>query len=127
MFVRVQLPIGRPHPATLVIDRAIGSDQGHKFVYVVDAENKVQYRRVTTGPIEKDGLRVIEDGLKPDDVVAVGGLQQLRPKTEIRPDKVEMPTQPLEGEAPTPARRKPQPPPPGGGKAGTKAPGGTKS
>ena len=46
MFVRVRLPIGQPHPALLVIDRAIGSDQGLKFVYVVDAENKVQYRRV---------------------------------------------------------------------------------
>ena len=45
MFVRVRLPIGQPHPALLVIDRAIGSDQGLKFVYVVDAKNKVQYRR----------------------------------------------------------------------------------
>ena len=49
MFVRIRLPLGQPHPALLVIDRAIGSDQGLKFVYVVDAENKVQYRRVTTG------------------------------------------------------------------------------
>ena len=46
MFVRVRLPIGQPHPAILVIDRAIGSDQGLKFVYVVDAKNNVQYRRV---------------------------------------------------------------------------------
>ena len=49
MFVRIRLPIGQPHPALLVIDRAIASDQGLKYVYVVDAENKVQYRRVTTG------------------------------------------------------------------------------
>ena len=40
MFVRVRLPIGQPHPAILVIDQAIGSDQGLKFVYVVDAENR---------------------------------------------------------------------------------------
>ena len=40
MFVRVRLPIGRPQPAVLVIDRAIGSDQGLKFVYVVDAEEQ---------------------------------------------------------------------------------------
>ena len=78
MFVRVRLPIGQPHPALLVIDRAIGSDQGHKYVYVLDAENKVQYRRVTTGPLQDDGLRVIEQGLKPDDWVIVGGLQQVR-------------------------------------------------
>ena len=46
MFVRVRLPIGRPHQAVLVVDRAVGSDQGLKSVYVLDAENKVQYRRV---------------------------------------------------------------------------------
>src|SRR6185295_10689592 len=57
MFVRVRMPIGQPHPALLVIDRAIGSDQGQKFVYVVDAEHKVQYRRVTTGALQPDGLR----------------------------------------------------------------------
>ncbi len=37
-----------------MIDRAIGSDQGLKFVYVVDAENKVQYRLVITGPLQED-------------------------------------------------------------------------
>jgi multidrug efflux system membrane fusion protein len=46
MFLRIRLPIGQPHPALLVVDRAIGSDQGLKFVYVVDAEKKVRYRRV---------------------------------------------------------------------------------
>ena len=43
MFVRIRLPIGQPHPALLVIDRAIASDQGLKYVYVLDADNKVQY------------------------------------------------------------------------------------
>ena len=80
MFVRVRLPIGQPHPAVLVIDRAIGSDQGLKFVYVVDAQNKVQYRRVSTGALQEDGLRVITEGLKPDEWVVVGGLQQVRPR-----------------------------------------------
>ena len=49
MFVRIRLPIGEPHPAHLVIDRAVASDQGLKYVYVLDTENKVQYQRVTTG------------------------------------------------------------------------------
>ncbi len=40
MFVRIRLPIGQPHDALLVIDRAIGSDQGIKYVYVLDKENK---------------------------------------------------------------------------------------
>ena len=90
MFVRIHLPIGQPHPALLVIDRAIGSDQGLKYVYVVDAENKVQYRRVTTGPLESDGLRVITEGLKPNDVVVVGGLQQVHPHMPIQSEEHDM-------------------------------------
>jgi multidrug efflux system membrane fusion protein len=103
MFVRVRLPIGQPYPALLVIDRAIVSDQGLKYVYVLDAENKVQYRKVSTGPLQEDGLRVIEPyaetigpdgqktvtGLKPDDWVVVGALQSVRPKAAIRPERRE--------------------------------------
>ena len=91
MFVRIRLPIGQPHAALLVIDRAIASDQGQKYVYVLDAENKVQYRRITTGPLQDDGLRVIK-GLHADDRVVTGGLQQVRPGMEIRPDEAPMPS-----------------------------------
>ncbi|MGO9597256.1 MAG: efflux RND transporter periplasmic adaptor subunit [Isosphaeraceae bacterium] len=91
MFVRIRLPIGEPHPAVLVIDRAISSDQGIKFVYVVDKENKVQYRRVTTTSLQEDGLRVVTDGLKPDEWVVVAGLQQVRPRLTIRPEQGPMP------------------------------------
>ena len=72
MFVRIRLPIGPPHPALLVIDRAIQSDQGQKYVYVVNAENKTEYRQVVTGTLQEDGLRVISSGLKVDDWVVVG-------------------------------------------------------
>ena len=92
MFVRIRLPIGQPHPALLVIDRAIGSDQGLKYVYVVDAQSKVQYRRVTTGSLESDGLRVITKGLKPDELVVVGGLQQVEPHMEIKGELIPMPS-----------------------------------
>ena len=92
MFVRIRLPVGEPHPGRLVIDRAIGSDQGLKYVYVVDGQNKIQYRRVQIGPIQDDGLRVIEQGLEPTDVVVVGSLPQLRPQMEISPEPIAMPT-----------------------------------
>jgi membrane fusion protein, multidrug efflux system len=91
MFVRIRLPMGQPHPALLLIDRAIGSDQGLKFVYVIDDRNQPQYRRITTGLLQPDGLRVVE-GLRLDDWVVVGALQQVHPGTEVRPDKVPMPT-----------------------------------
>jgi multidrug efflux system membrane fusion protein len=92
MFVRIRMPIGQPHQALLVIDRAIASDQGLKYVYVLDQENKVQYRRVATGAIEDDGLRVITDGLKADEWVVVGALQQIRPRMVVKPDREPMPS-----------------------------------
>jgi multidrug efflux system membrane fusion protein len=92
MFVRIHLPMGPPHPGLLVIDRAIASDQGLKYVYVIDAQKKAQYRRVTTGALQPDGLRVITDGLKPGEWVAVGALQQIRPRMQIEMEKMPMPT-----------------------------------
>jgi multidrug efflux system membrane fusion protein len=104
MFVRIRLPIGDPHPAALVIDRAIGSDQGMKFVYVLDAQNKVQYRRITTGSLQQDGLRVIEQGLTGDESVVVGMLQQVRPQMAVKAENLPMPTlgQPIAPGAETP-------------------------
>jgi multidrug efflux system membrane fusion protein len=92
MFVRIRMPIGEPHPALLVIDRAVMSDQGLKKVYVVDAENKAQERRVGTGTLQEDGLREITSGLSAGDRVVVGGLQQVRPRMEIRPEPIPMPS-----------------------------------
>ncbi len=108
MFVRIRLPIGTPHPALLVIDRAIGSDQGLKYVCVLGADNTVQYRRVTTGALQPDGLRVISSGLTPDDWVVVGGLQQVRPGMTIHTDQVQMPT--LNNPVAAPVGAKPLPP-----------------
>src|SRR5262249_1125328 len=91
MFVRVRLPLGAPRAALLVADRAVGIDQGQKFLYVLDAENRVQYRRVRTGPLQNDGLRVIGEGLKPDDRVVVSLLQQVRSNIVVDPELVPMP------------------------------------
>jgi len=92
MFVRIRLPVGVAHPALLVIDRAVASDQGLKYVYVLDAQNKVQYSRVTTGPLQNDGLRVISSGLQAGQWVVVGGLQQIRPRMVVQPEREPMPS-----------------------------------
>ncbi len=120
MFVRVRLPVGQPHSALLVIDRAIGSDQGLKFVYVIDADNKVEYRRVTTGALQEDGLRVITEGLEANDRVLVGGLPQVRAHMRIEPEDRSMPTLGQPGQpgqeagdgkaAPNAKRQAPRPP-----------------
>src|SRR5262245_58025180 len=57
-FVRVRFPVGFPHQALLVTDRAIDTDQGQKIVYVVNKENKVVTRPVRLGA-RHDGLRAI--------------------------------------------------------------------
>jgi multidrug efflux system membrane fusion protein len=92
MFARIRFPIGQPHSALLVIDRALGSDQGLKYLYVVGPDDTVEYRRVETGALQEDGLRVISSGLKPTDRVIVGGILQAKPKMKIRPDPTPMPT-----------------------------------
>ena len=104
-FAKIRLPIGVPHRALLVIDRAIASDrEGRKYVYVLDADNKVQTCRITTGALQEDGLRVIEEGLKPDDWVVSGGILQVRARLQIIPDRVPMPTLSQTGvAAPAPA------------------------
>ena len=61
LFVRVRLPIGQPYQALLVSEEALGTDQGQKFVYVVDKENKAQYRRVQVGKLQ-NGRRVVTQG-----------------------------------------------------------------
>jgi len=108
MFVRVRLPISEPHQALLVIDRAISSDQGLKNVYVLGPDNNLESRRVTTGALQEDGLRVITKGLEPTDRIVVGGLQQVRPNMVVRPEPITMPTlAPPAGESsPSPSDRR---------------------
>jgi len=91
MFCRVRLPIGAPRTGQLISERAVGTDQGLKFVYVVDAENKAQYRRIELGSTQPDGLRVVESGLQPDDKVVVSGIQLVRPGEAVNPELIEMP------------------------------------
>ena len=92
MFVRIRLPISQPHRAVLVSDQALGSDQGSKFLYVVGADSTIEYRAVKVGPLQEDGLRVISEGLKPDERVVVSGLQLVRPKMVVTVDEQPMPT-----------------------------------
>jgi RND family efflux transporter MFP subunit len=89
-FARVRVPVGPPHQALLVSDRALDNDQGQKILYVVNDKNEVVSRPVRTGALH-DGLRAIEDGLKPGERVIVNGLQQVRPGVIVEPKLVEMP------------------------------------
>jgi multidrug efflux system membrane fusion protein len=89
LFVRVRLMSPRSFTAALVDDRAIGTDLGRKFVFVVDDANVVEYRAVVTGR-SVDGLRVVRDGLATGDVLIVNGLQRVRPGVAVSATRVAM-------------------------------------
>jgi RND family efflux transporter MFP subunit len=89
LFARVKLLGHNSYHAVLVDDRAIGTDQSQKFVYVVDAQNKVTYRPVKVGRLT-DGLRIVQQGLQPGETVIVNGLQRVRPGVVVAPERVAM-------------------------------------
>jgi RND family efflux transporter MFP subunit len=86
MFARVRMAAAPPKDELLVPDAAIGAEQVRKFVLVVDAENVARPRYVTLGPVV-DGLRVITQGLTPDDNVIVNGLMRARPGAKVTPQQ----------------------------------------
>jgi RND family efflux transporter MFP subunit len=90
LFARIRLLGSSEYKALLVPDEAIGSDQTQRFAFVVNDQNTVEYRKVTLGPII-DGLRVIRDGLKPEDWVIVNGVQRVRTGVQVDPQPQAIP------------------------------------
>jgi RND family efflux transporter MFP subunit len=95
-FARVRVPIGQPHKALLVSDRAIDTDQGQKIVYVVSEKNEVVSRPIRTGEVH-NGQRVIEEGIQPGERVIVTGLQNVRPGMTVESKVVDMPASTARG------------------------------
>ena len=93
-FVRVRVGAADEHDSVLVPDASLGSDQGGRYLLVLDKENVVEQRKVTIGPKVGD-LRVIENGLKPDDRIVVAGILRAIPGQKVDPQ--------LETAAATPA------------------------
>ncbi|MCM2256060.1 MAG: efflux RND transporter periplasmic adaptor subunit [Vicinamibacteria bacterium] len=95
MFGGVRLALGAPAPALLVDERAIGTDQGQRYVLTVGAHNQLAYRPVRTGA-RHGALRVIEQGLAAEDRVVLDGLARVRPGLVVEPAEVAM--DPAKGE-----------------------------
>jgi len=83
-FGRVRLIGSAPYEALLLPDTAVATDQSRKIVFVVKDDNTVEAKPVTLGPLD-EGLRVIRDGLKPEDKVIVNGLQRARVGAKVTP------------------------------------------
>jgi len=88
-FAHLRMGQVKPDSALLINERAVGTDQNKKFVMVVGADDKAQYREVTLGA-NVDGLRIVTSGLKPGERVVVNGLQRVRPGALIAPQLVAM-------------------------------------
>lgn len=89
LFARVQLLGSGEHPAIMIEDRAVNTDQSQKYVLLLGANNQIEYRGVKLGRVI-DGLRVVSSGLKPGDVIVVNGAQRVHPGVTVTPQKVVM-------------------------------------
>jgi multidrug efflux system membrane fusion protein len=97
LFAKVQVETsgaGKTN-AILINDQAVSTDQSRKFVYVVTAENKAEYRQVILGQAI-DGLRVVQSGLKVGEKIVVSGLQRVHPGAQLAPQVVEMDNKPVD-------------------------------
>jgi RND family efflux transporter MFP subunit len=83
-FARVRVAAGDKYQAVLVAERAIGTQQGQKYVLVIDAKDTVAFRPVELGAPQADGLRVVRSGLKAGERVVVNGMQRARPGTVVK-------------------------------------------
>jgi RND family efflux transporter MFP subunit len=90
MRARVRIPVSDSHKSLMVIDRAIGTDQSLKYVYIVGEDHVAKRRDVQLGLL-KNGLRVIAKGLEPTDQVIINGIQSVRPEMKVDPKLSEMP------------------------------------
>ena len=88
-FAHLRMGAVKAEPALMINERAVGTDQSKKFVMVVGADDKANYREVTLGA-NVDGLRIVTSGLKPNERVVVNGLQRVRPGALIAPQMVAM-------------------------------------
>jgi RND family efflux transporter MFP subunit len=94
LFVRVRLPIGSFYKSILILDEALQSDQGRKYVFVVNNDGIVKYRPVSLGqaigqwrvlrPAKKDEKGNIVEGVAAGEQVIVSGMQRVRSEQEVK-------------------------------------------
>jgi multidrug efflux system membrane fusion protein len=88
-FVRLRMGQARSEPALVINERAVGTDQNKKFVFVVGKDHKAQWREVTLGTAA-EGLRIVTSGLEAGEQIVVNGLQRIRPGASVAPEQVPM-------------------------------------
>jgi multidrug efflux system membrane fusion protein len=83
LFVRLRIPRGKPKPAILIEERAIGTDLGGKYVLTVGHDNMVSRTYVELGQLDR-GMRVVTSGLAAEQKYIVAGIQKARPGLPVK-------------------------------------------
>ena len=90
LSARLRMESATAVDAVLVPERAIGTDQSKKFVWVVAADGKPQFREVKLGALA-DGMRVVQGGsVKGGEHVVVDGLQRIQPGMTVAPQLLQV-------------------------------------
>lgn len=98
MFARIRIPIGRPRTAMMVPESALGSDQGSRYLFVVNSEKKAVRLSAEVGLLDGDMREIISvkatgdsesRPLKSDEQVVVLGIQRVRSGIEVDPKVAE--------------------------------------
>ncbi|MGK0273064.1 MAG: multidrug efflux system membrane fusion protein [Cocleimonas sp.] len=84
MFVNIELGNKQQTSGIVLPEKAIGTDQDRKFVFIVNAENNVEYRQIKLGETTL-GKRIIDSGLKDGDKVIIDGVIRIRPGMSVDP------------------------------------------
>src|SRR5690606_7469395 len=85
MFAKARLLGSAEHDAIMIPDDIIGTNQSLRFVYVLGDDNKVTIKNVTLGPLHSNGLRIIRDGISPEDKLITNNIQKIRQGIVVAP------------------------------------------
>ncbi len=91
LFVRLRVPVSETYTAIKVPEQCIATDQGAKYVYVVDGDNVAQRRNIQLGSL-RDGWRIIKSGVVAGDKVVYRGLQRVRPGKPVQAEIESVPS-----------------------------------
>lgn len=84
MYADVRMGSAGKEKLMIVPERAVGTDQDKKYVYVISPEQTVEYREVRLGRT-LDGKRIISSGLQAGEQVMVNSLQRVMPGMGVQP------------------------------------------
>lgn len=90
MFGKARLMGSAEHEAIMVPDNIIGTNQSLRFVYVLEADNTVTTKNVTLGPLHSNGLRIVRDGITPEDKLITNNIQKIRPGIAVTPTETSL-------------------------------------